>query len=155
MRHREPDREDVPKTRSALAMVENIDWNVGRVLQKLDELDLSGDTIIFYFSDNGPGWRWNGDMKGRKGSVDEGGLRSPLLVRWTGKIPAGQVVEEIAGAIDLLPTLADLAGIEAALLKLSEYVEEHEEIKELDLNPVFAYKNGLSAVDARIVLEDA
>ena len=113
MRHRDPDREDVPKTRSALAMVENIDWNVGRVLQKLDELDLSGDTIIFYFTDNGPNsWRWNGDMKGRKGSVDEGGLRSPLLLRWTGKVPAGQVVEEIAGAIDLLPTLADLAGIE-------------------------------------------
>ena len=113
MRHREPDREDVPKTRSALAMVENIDWNVGRVLQKLDELELSGDTIIFYFTDNGPNsWRWNGDMKGRKGSVDEGGLRSPLLLRWTGKVPAGLAVEEIAGAIDLLPTLADLAGIE-------------------------------------------
>ena len=113
MRHRDPDIEDVPKTRSALAMVENIDWNVGRVLQKLDDLDLGGDTIILYFTDNGPnGWRWNGGMKGRKGSVDEGGLRSPLLVRWTGTVPAGLAVEEIAGAIDLLPTLADLAGIE-------------------------------------------
>ena len=113
MRHREPDEEDAPKTRSALAMVENIDWNVGRVLQKLDELELSGDTIIFYFTDNGPnGARWNGGMKGRKGSVDEGGLRSPLLLRWTGKVPAGLAVEQIAGAIDLLPTLAELAGIE-------------------------------------------
>ncbi len=114
MRHRDPDKEDVPKTRAALAMVENIDWNVGRVLQKLDDLQLSEDTIVLYFSDNGPNsWRWNAGMKGRKGSVDEGGLRSPLLVRWSGNVAAGLVIDEIAGAVDLLPTLADLAGIEA------------------------------------------
>ena len=53
-------------------------------------------------------------MKGRKGSTDEGGVRSPLLVRWKGKIPAGREVTEIAGAIDLLPTLADLCGIKVA-----------------------------------------
>ncbi len=118
MRHRDPDSEDVPKTRAALAMVENIDWNVGRVLAKLDELSLSDDTIILYFSDNGPNsWRWNGGMKGRKGSVDEGGLRSPLVVRWNGQIPAGRTISEVAGAIDLLPTLADLAGIEVAASK--------------------------------------
>ena len=115
MRHREPDKEDVPKTRAALAMVENIDWNVGRVLDKLDELGLRERTIVLYFSDNGPNsWRWNAGMKGRKGSVDEGGLRSPLLVRWPGTIPAGQRIDRVAGAIDLLPTLAALAGIEAA-----------------------------------------
>ncbi len=112
-RHRDPDKEDVPKTRAALAMVENIDWNVGRVLSKLDELGLDEDTIVLYFSDNGPNsWRWNGGMKGRKGSIDEGGLRSPLLLRWRGTVPAGTKVEPIAGAIDLLPTLADLAGIQ-------------------------------------------
>ena len=118
MRHRDPEQEDVPKTRAALAMVENIDWNVGRVLARLDELALSGDTIVLYFSDNGPNsWRWNGGMKGRKGSIDEGGLRSPLLVRWSGKVSAGKIVEEVAGAIDLLPTLADLAGIETGSSK--------------------------------------
>ena len=115
MRHRDPSVEDVPKTRAALAMVENIDWNVGRVLAKIDELGLAEDTIVLYFSDNGPNsWRWNGGMKGRKGSVDEGGLRSPLVMRWPGRIEAGTVVDEVAGAIDLLPTLADFAGIEAA-----------------------------------------
>lgn len=115
MRHRDPKIEDVPKTRAALAMVENIDWNVGRVLAKLDELQLADDTIVLYFSDNGPNsWRWNGGMKGRKGSMDEGGLRSPLLMRWSGTIPPGSSVDEIAGAIDLLPTLTDLAGIEPA-----------------------------------------
>jgi arylsulfatase A-like enzyme len=112
MRNREPDKEDVPKTRAALAMCENIDWNVGRVLAKLDELKLADNTIVLYFSDNGPnGVRWNGGMKGQKGSTDEGGVRSPLLIRWPGHIEAGKRIEQIAGAIDLLPTLADLAGI--------------------------------------------
>lgn len=118
MRHREPNREDVPHTRAALAMCENIDWNVGRILQKLDELKLARDTIVVYFSDNGPnGWRWNGGMKGRKGSTDEGGVRSPLLIRWPGAIAAGKQVPQIAAAIDLLPTLADLAGVEVASQK--------------------------------------
>ena len=118
MRNRAPESEDVPKTRAALAMVENIDWNVGRVLSKLDELDLAENTIVLYFSDNGPNsWRWNAGMKGRKGSVDEGGLRSPLLVRWPGRIPAGQRISDVAGAIDLLPTLSDLAGIEVGATK--------------------------------------
>jgi len=99
-------------TRAALAMCENIDWNVGRVLELLDQLQVEQDTIVLYFSDNGPnGWRWNGGMRGRKGSTDEGGVRSPLAMRWPGKIAPGKKVSQIAGAIDLLPTLADLAGI--------------------------------------------
>lgn len=118
MRNRDPESEDVPKTRAALAMVENIDWNVGRVLAKLGELGLAENTVVLYFSDNGPNsWRWNAGMKGRKGSVDEGGLRSPLLVRWPGQIPAGQRISNVAGAIDLLPTLSDLAGIEVRATK--------------------------------------
>ncbi len=105
-------KEDLSHTRAALAMVENIDWNVGRVLAKLDTLKLADDTIVLYFSDNGPnGWRWNGGMRGRKGSTDEGGVRSPLLIRWPGKIRPGTRITEIAGAIDLLPTLAAMAGV--------------------------------------------
>jgi arylsulfatase A-like enzyme len=112
MRHRVPDREDVGHTRAALAMVENIDWNVGRLLAALDEQGLAEDTIVIYLSDNGPnGWRWNGGMKGRKGHLDEGGVRVPALVRWPRVIPAGLDIAQIAAAIDLLPTLADLAEI--------------------------------------------
>ncbi len=111
MRHRLPDKEDVPHTRAALAMCENIDWNVGRVLAKIDALALREDTIVVYFCDNGPnGNRWNGGMKGRKGSTDEGGVRSPLFIRWPRKI-ASQVIGEPASAIDLLPTLTALAGV--------------------------------------------
>ena len=106
------EREDIPVTRCALAMCENIDWNVGRVLRKLDELKLSENTIVIFFSDNGPNsWRWNDAMKGRKGSTDEGGVRAPFLIRWPGRIKPGTAVHEIAGAIDLLPTLTTMAGI--------------------------------------------
>jgi arylsulfatase A-like enzyme len=115
MRARDEKQEDLLMTRAALAMCENIDWNVGRVLAQLSRLGLAGDTVVVYFSDNGPNsWRWNGGMKGRKGSLDEGGLRVPCLIRWPGRIPAGRRVAEIAGAIDLLATCADLAGVPLA-----------------------------------------
>ncbi|MEO7649701.1 MAG: arylsulfatase [Bryobacteraceae bacterium] len=112
LRSRDREREEIPMTRAALAMCENIDWNVGRVLKKLGESGLAGNTIVLYFSDNGPNsWRWNGGMKGRKGSVDEGGVRSPFLMRWPGHIQPGTRISQIMGAIDLLPTLTDLAGV--------------------------------------------
>ena len=112
MKDQDPKREEVAMTRAALAMCENIDWNVGRLLRRLDELNLAKDTMVLYFHDNGPNSRrWNGGMKGRKGSTDEGGVRSPLLIRWAGKIAPGTTVRPIAGAIDLLPTIAELAGV--------------------------------------------
>ncbi len=112
MKHRDEEREDIPKTSVALAMCENIDWNVGRILAKLEELDIADNTIVIYFSDNGPNsYRWNDRMKGRKGSPDEGGLRVPCLFRWPGHIKPGLKISQIAGAIDFLPTLSDMAGI--------------------------------------------
>jgi len=56
-------------------------------------------------------------MKGRKGSTDEGGVRAPLFIKWPGKIPGGKNIEQISGVIDLLPTLADLAGIDHGIGK--------------------------------------
>jgi hypothetical protein len=99
-------------------MCENIDWNVGRALAKLDELKIRDNTIVIYFSDNGPNsWRWNGCMKGRKGSVDEGGVRVPFLIRWPGHIRPGTRIPQIAGAIDLLPTLTDMCGVRVVSTK--------------------------------------
>ncbi|MDF1574177.1 MAG: arylsulfatase [Bacteroidales bacterium] len=104
--------EDMNETRAALAMCENIDWNVGRIVEKTRELGIEDNTIIIYFSDNGPNtWRWNGGMKGKKGSVDEGGVRSPMFIKWPGKIEAGKKVETLASVTDLLPTLSELCGI--------------------------------------------
>lgn len=118
MHNRDPKKENLQHIRAALAMCENIDWNVGRLLKKLDELKIAENTIVIYFCDNGPnGTRWNGDMKGRKGSTDEGGVRSPMLIRWPKGIPAGHRVPQNGAAIDLLPTLADLAGIDVASQK--------------------------------------
>ena len=105
-------KEDLAVTRCVLAMSENIDQNVARVLRRLEELKLAENTMVIYFSDNGPNsFRWNDGMKGRKGSTDEGGVRVPFLIRWPAKIKPGTKVREIAGAIDLLPTLTSLAGV--------------------------------------------
>jgi arylsulfatase A-like enzyme len=111
MRNRDPEKEELEKTRCALAMCENIDWNVGRVLRKLTDLGLSDNTIVVYFSDTGPNsWRWNDGMKGRKGSTDEGGLRVPCVVRWPRRIKAGKKIPQIAAAIDLLNRQQQAAG---------------------------------------------
>jgi arylsulfatase A-like enzyme len=113
MRARDPKIEDMDFTRAVLAMMENMDWNVSRLLKHLDDLHLSDNTIVIFFSDNGPNsWRWDGGMKGRKGSTDEGGVRAPFEIRWPGKIKPGTRVPQIAGAMDLLPTLVDAAGLD-------------------------------------------
>lgn len=108
----EGDREDIDVTRAVLAMCENIDANVGKVLSKIEKLGVKENTIVLYFSDNGPNsFRFNGGMKGRKGSTDEGGVRSPCFISWPGKLPAEKTVTQICGAIDLLPTFLSLSGI--------------------------------------------
>ena len=109
MRGADGEKEDLQVTRAALALCENLDRNIGRILDKLTELKLAENTIVVYFHDNGPNSvRWNGGMKGKKGSVDEGGVRSPLFVRWPAQIKPGTKIGGIAGAIDLLPTLTAL-----------------------------------------------
>jgi arylsulfatase A-like enzyme len=112
LRGTNPDKELIEHTRAALAMCENVDWNVGRLLKKLDDLKIADNTIVVYFCDNGPnGNRWIAGLKGMKGTTDEGGIRSPLFIRWPAHIKAGTEISQIAGAIDLLPTLTELAGV--------------------------------------------
>ncbi len=109
---RDPALENPDQTRCVLAMIENQDENVGRILAKLEQLHLASETIVLFFSDNGPNTsRWNGGLKGQKGGVDEGGVRSAFALRYPGRVPAGHTANQIAGAIDLLPTLAHLAGV--------------------------------------------
>ncbi len=108
----DPTKETADETRCALAMIENQDMNVGRVLSRLQQYGLEDNTIVVYFSDNGPNsLRWTGGMKGKKGSTDEGGVRSVCYICWPAKLPAGHIVTQITGAIDLLPTLTSLAGV--------------------------------------------
>ncbi|MBC8767086.1 arylsulfatase [Arenibacter sp. BSSL-BM3] len=118
MKYHGEEEENENFTRAALAMVENIDYNVGRVFNKLKDLKLEENTIVVYLSDNGPnGWRWNGGLRGKKGSTDEGGVRSPLVMQWKNNLPQGKRITQIASSIDLLPTLSELAQIQVKTLK--------------------------------------
>jgi arylsulfatase A-like enzyme len=97
---------------SVYGMVENMDENIGKVLERLDKLKLTENTIVIFFSDNGPNTeRYNGGMKGRKGSVDEGGVRVPFYIKWPGKIKVG-VSQQLAQDIDIMPTLLGLCKID-------------------------------------------
>jgi arylsulfatase A-like enzyme len=108
----DPKKENPVFTRAALAMVENLDHNVGRMLAAIDSADTSRETIVVFFSDNGPNsLRWCGGMRGKKGSTDDGGTRSVCCIRYPGEIAPGTRVPQMTGAIDLLPTLAGLAGV--------------------------------------------
>lgn len=92
-------------------MVENMDENIGMILAKLEQLNLSEKTIVIFLSDNGPNtFRYNGDMKGKKGNVDEGGVRVPFYISWPGVISAGTTTQ-LAQGIDLFPTLLELCSI--------------------------------------------
>ena len=102
------------KTATLYGMVENLDDNIGRLLQRLNELNLAENTIVLFLTDNGPTNtrdRYNAGMKGFKTRVDEGGVRVPLFVKWPGHIKSGSVIDGLAAHIDLMPTLADLCGI--------------------------------------------
>jgi arylsulfatase A-like enzyme len=100
------------KARCAYAMVDCLDENIGRLLTALHDLGLEGNTIVIFLTDNGPNSdRFNGDMRGRKGSVHEGGIRVPLYVRWPGHIEPGMVIEPIAAHFDLLPTILDMVEV--------------------------------------------
>ncbi|MCG8650205.1 MAG: sulfatase [Pirellulales bacterium] len=99
-------------------VVTEIDWGVGQILAKLQELQIDQQTCVIFTSDNGP-WLSYGDHAGSagplregKGTNFEGGFRVSCLMRWPGKIPAGTVCGEIASTMDLLPTLAHFSGAE-------------------------------------------
>jgi arylsulfatase A-like enzyme len=101
-------------------VIETLDDTVGRLLSKLDSLQLADKTIVIFTSDNGglhvpegphPKVTYNSPYRAGKGFVYEGGLRIPLIVRWPGHLPAGQVVDAPVINTDWLPTLLDLAGL--------------------------------------------
>ena len=112
-------------------VVEEFDYETGRLLDVLDELKLSENTLVIYTADNGP---WNqdkytlkkkghpegsvfwgdaGPLRNGKGSPYEGGYRLPCIVRWPGKVPAGRSSDAVFATIDFLPTFARLCGFEA------------------------------------------
>ena len=99
------------KTAKLYGMMKNLDENFGRLTKTLADNGLARNSVVIFMSDNGPTpGRFNSGLRGSKGSVYEGGIRVPFLVRWPKRISAGSRVDRLAAHIDLLPTLAGAAG---------------------------------------------
>jgi arylsulfatase A len=116
--HRYYEKHPYPRAGYA-AMVSHMDRDIGRIMELLKELGIDNNTLVFFASDNGPTYAriggsdseyFNsaGSFRGLKGSVYEGGIRVPMIVRWPGKIKAGAVTDHLSGFQDLLPTIAEV-----------------------------------------------
>jgi arylsulfatase len=92
-------------------VIAEIDWSVGEVLGALKRHKLDSNTLVMFSSDNGPWYQGSpGRLRGRKGSTYEGGVRVPFLARMPGEVPAGRVASEVGSLMDVMPTVAGLAG---------------------------------------------
>ena len=125
-------------------VVEEFDFETGRLLDTLDELGLSENTLVIYTSDNGPWnqtkytekkkghpegsifWGDSGPLRNGKGSCYEGGYRLPCIVRWPGKVPAGTVSDATFATIDFLPTFAKLTGFEVPTDRKIDGIDQTE-----------------------------
>ena len=142
------------------AMCENIDNNVNRILSRLNELGLEENTMVLFLTDNGPnGHRYNGGMKGIKASVDEGGVRVPMFIRWKGNLTPGKEVSSISAHIDILPTISELCSIKLpqdleldgkSLVPLIKGETDNWASRKL-----FSYKPGKTLTKAGAVRDDA
>jgi arylsulfatase A-like enzyme len=111
---------DAPK-RTYAAMITFMDTQVGRLLNTLKELGIDNNTIVFFTSDNGTTFikglvdfdffKSVGKLKGLKGSLYEGGIREPMIVRWPGHVKPGTTTDMVAALYDIPATLADIAGV--------------------------------------------
>jgi len=110
----------VQKERDYATMVADVDRSLGRILEALDRLELAKDTVVIFLSDNG-GFAQrtggflprNAPLRSGKGSAYEGGLRTPLVIRWPGVARPGSLVREVASITDLMPSLAAAVNGEA------------------------------------------
>ncbi len=104
---------DVHDNPTYAAMIESVDESVGRVLAKLDQLGLTSNTVVVFYSDNGgygPATSMR-PLRGSKGMLYEGGIRVPMVVRWPGKIPGGVNDDTPVIGTDLYPTILEITGV--------------------------------------------
>lgn len=108
--------------RGFAAIMHNIDRDVGRIIDELKKQGLDKNTLVMFSSDNGPHqegghqmefFNSNGELRGMKRDLYEGGIRVPLIARWPGKVQAGSTSQHVSGFQDLLPTFAEFAGATA------------------------------------------
>ena len=134
-------------------VIEELDWNIGRVAAKVDELGLAQKTIIIVTSDNGPWPYWTGPeesgvagpLRGQKTETWEGGVRTPFIARAPGMIPVGRVVNGLIGDVDILPTFASFAGAE---------LPKDRVIDGIDLRSLFLGETNESPVEYRLFYYD-
>jgi arylsulfatase A-like enzyme len=125
-------------------VVEEFDYETGRLLDTVDELGLRDNTLVIYTTDNGPWnqpaytdkkkghppgsifWGDSGPLRNGKGSCYEGGSRAACIVRWPGKVPAGSVSAAVFATIDFLPTFATLAGFDVPADRVIDGVDQTE-----------------------------
>lgn len=109
-------------------MMESMDQGIGRIAATVKQTGIESNTLIFFFSDNGPsGPGSSGPLRGRKGTLWEGGHRVPAVARWPGVIPSGRVTGETAIGMDLFPTMMALSATA---------IPKNLEIDGVDLTPV-------------------
>ncbi|MFW6161627.1 MAG: sulfatase/phosphatase domain-containing protein, partial [Planctomycetota bacterium] len=126
------------------AMVEELDIQIGRLVARLDELGLADDTLLVFYSDNGGlhkiytgkgDWTTsNAPLRDEKGSLYEGGIRVPLIVRWPGKVKPGTECSEPVTTPDFYPTLLEAAGASG---------DPKHEVDGLSLAPLLAGREDL------------
>jgi len=105
----EKDKEDA---RKVYAMVTNIDDNIGKVIEKLDELNIAENTLVIFMTDNGPQQtRYLAGMRGLKGSVYRGGVRVPFFMKLSSQFKGNKDIAATTAHIDILPTLADICNV--------------------------------------------
>ena len=112
VREREPDIS--PQRAKYIALVEHMDAGIGRVLDTLEETGQLSNTLVIYTSDNGGDMKvgaHNGQLRGQKGDMYEGGIRVPACAMWPGHIPEGHVTEQVAMLMDVFPTACEVAGV--------------------------------------------
>jgi len=150
--------------------LEELDHEIGRLLAKLDELELAEDTFVLFTSDNGPWsndhrrqraknakyvdwtkgpklpWGDAGPLRGAKGSTWEGGVRVPGIIRWPGPVPAGKTSDAIVSTLDVLPTFAALAGAK-------EKVPDDRTIDGVDQSALFLGKDEAGSRDGFLYYE--
>ena len=157
------------------AVVEELDYETGRLLNTLDQLGLKENTLVIYTTDNGP---WNqpryyktkkghpknsifwgdaGPLRDGKASIYEGGIRVPCIMRWSGKIPAGQTNDGLMATLDLLPTFAALTGAKIPDDRIIDGVNQLDFL--LGNSPSsrtsFIYNPGLASVQTKILQGNA
>ena len=157
LRGRYSKRENIEKTKAAMGMIENIDENIGNVVRLLKEKGVYENTIIIFFSDNGPnGNRWNNDLKDRKGSTNEGGVRVPFFIQWPKNIKKGLKIKQISSVLDVFPTLLELTGNESLNdldgISLKRYLDSPLLLD--DERTIFSYwNNRISARNNNYILD--